>query len=100
MGGAGCSVRRTLKPKLRRPCPHPRFDLRPGGLLRDSNFVVRLESQPDFGRHTEVLSEAQCGIRRNRTLSPDDFADAIGRYVYLPSERVDTQIQRFHEFLA
>lgn len=52
-------------------------------------------------RNTVMVNDRYpLGIRRNRTLSPDDFTDAIGRNVYLASERVDAQFERFHEFLA
>lgn len=63
-------------------------------------FVIALQAKPEFRRGTEVMREAQRGVRRDRTLTLDDFPDPICRYAQIHREAMDTDAGRDDEVLV
>jgi hypothetical protein len=65
--------------------------------LRYSKIVVPLQSNPNFGRYPEVLTQPKCGVCRNRPPPVDDGTNATWRDCDISGKPVDADAEWLHE---
>src|SRR5208283_1505293 len=52
-------------------------------------FVIALQSQPEFRRRTKITSQPKRSVRRDRALPLHDFCDPIGRHPQIHRDSMD-----------
>lgn len=69
-----------------------------GFAFGQAKFVKPLEVEPEFPAGAEEVSQPQCRITGNGTLSVEDFGDAVGWHVEVASEGGGAHVERFQLF--
>lgn len=79
----------------------PRVDPTQNGgefLRRHLGVVGRLGTKPVAVGQSEETTQGRIGVRRNRSCSCNDFADALGRHSYLFGQTILRELHRKEEF--